>query len=325
MLDKTTVLFDTINSLYMGMSQLAVSSPMGDKHYLEIVTEHLAERTLEKYREFFTPASDSAIDVCQAWINLLDKTGYLDGRDYCVTRENEKIEISVNKTNCTYRDFCSEAKQKGLPHTCPRMVSCKWIASRQSGEQYQFQLEAVNETNCSGYIYPRQSLNEILSRDGDKITIAGERAIVLSTNAFGILLQTIYKRVPELLGQVLYESAYYSGLMDYEKVSKYYHNCRDIIEHLLNTVNLLGNIRYEIIKYDEENMEAEIRGYDSYSAEIFEKYHLFKAPKVSCYSACGRLSAYFSKAWQTEITCEEMECEVLGDNYCTFILLPKES
>jgi len=324
--NKTAVLYEMINNLYLSVSQLAETVPMGGNYYLEKVSEYLAEHTLNQHRNFFTPASDKTIDICQSWINMLDNIDYINRSDYLFTQEGEKLKISVNKKNCTYRDFCSKALQEKLPHTCPRMVSCKWIASRETREPYQLQLlDTTDDIWCTGIIYPSEDIEEILARDGNIINIAGDRAIVLSTNAYGILLKTIYNWMPELLGQVLYESAHYSALLDYDKVSKYYGNSRDVIEHLLNTVNLLGNIRYEIVKYDEINKEAEIRGYNSYLAEIFKNNNLFKSPKASCHSARGRLAAYFSKAWQTEIVCEELRCEALGDDYCEFILLPKDN
>jgi predicted hydrocarbon binding protein len=58
-------------------------------------------------------------------------------------------------------------------------------------------------------------------------------------------------------------------------------------------------------------------------AEIFMENKLSTTPKTSCASGRGRLAAYFTKAWDEEIVCEELKCEAFGDEYCEFVLLPK--
>jgi predicted hydrocarbon binding protein len=254
----------------------------------------------------------------------LENEGFVAKDDCQLSNGGDLVNIKIKKNNCSYYEYCTTAKKENISLICPRLLSFRWVTTKCTGQQYQLNIEELSDTDwCQGTIYPGDSISEILTKDGDNISIAGERAIVLSTNAYGILIKTIHEYAPHLLDHVLYESTYYSSLVEYDRVSKYYHNDRQIIEHLFDTISRLGNIRYEIIEFDTLNKRAVIRGYGSYMAEIFKDNELFTSPKVSCASGRGRLAAYFTKAWREEIVCEELKCEAYGDDYCEFILLPK--
>ncbi len=309
----------------MSVSQLADSIPMAGKQHFEMATEHLTERLFNQYIHDFIPASDKAIDFCRGWIELMGKQGFLDVEDYIFSEEGDLIKIKVNKPNCSYYEYCTRAREENMIFSCPRMLSCRYIASRFTGRQYQLKIDDIaGDDWCYGTIYPGETITEMLIKDGDKITMAGERAIVLLVKSFGLLLKTIYDYAHHLLGQVLYESIYYSSSIEYDRVSPYFSSERETIEHLLDMTNRTGNIRYEILEFDEFNKKAKIRGYGSFMAELFVEQKLFTSSKVSCHSARGRLAAYFTRAWGEEIVCEEVQCEALGADYCEFILLPKK-
>lgn len=317
-------LFKLLNYVFLGVGQLADNVPMGGISYLEMVCESYVERMFHQYRNNFNPVSDKAVDLCQAWIELMEIEGFLNKDDYQLNNGGDSVQIRVNKQNCSYYDYCNTAKKENISLVCPRMLSFRWVATHCTGHQYQLKTQNFSDNNwCQGTIYPGEIRSEILTKDGDNISIAGERAIVLSTNAYGVLMKTIYDYAPHLLDHVLYESTYYSSLVEYDKIANYYENEREVIEHLLNTIARLGNIRYEIIEFDSHNKRAVIRGYGSYMAEIFKNNKLSVSPRTSCASAKGRLASYFTKAWGEEIVCEELTCEAFGDDYCEFILLPK--
>jgi len=315
----------SLNNLLLGLSRLADDVPMGGKNYVEIAWDYYIERAFNmNIKDKFKPVSNNALDLCNAWIETMDKEGLLDKNNYQLSNRGESVDIQVDKQNCTYYEYCSTAKEEGLPLTCPRMLGFRWIVTNQGGRQYQLKIEDfVDAKPCSGTIYPGERIKQILSRHGDNLCVAGERAIVLSTHAFGILVKTIYDYAPHLLDRVLYESTYYSSLVEYEKVKSYFNNPRETVEHLLNVVQRLGNIRYEIAEFDNLNKRAVIKAYGSYMAEIFVNNELSTSPKTSCASGRGRLAAYFTKAWDEDMVCEEMKCEAFGDDYCEFILLPK--
>jgi predicted hydrocarbon binding protein len=323
--DKDNFLFKSLNNLFWGISHLADEVPMGGKNYVELACDYYTERMFNEYiKSKFNPASNNIIDLCSAWIEFMDSEGFLDKNDYQFENIGDSVYFQINSNNCTYYEYCNAVNEEGLPVVCPRMISSKWIATNYTGRQYQLKNEPFGVTgSCRGAVYPREMISEILSRNGDNISVAGERAIVLSTNAYGILLKTIYNYAPHLLERVLYESTYYSSLLEYEKIESYYSSRREIIEHLLNAIRRLGNIRYEIIEYDEINRRAVIKAYGSYMAEIFKNNKLNTNPKTACASGRGRLAAYFTKAWNEDIVCEEMRCEALGDDSCEFVLLPK--
>ncbi|MGI5921103.1 MAG: V4R domain-containing protein [Syntrophomonadaceae bacterium] len=316
--------FKILNNMFLGVGQLADKVPMGGKNYLEMVCDFYVGRMFNEYKDSFNPASDKAIDLCRAWIELMEKEGYLDKNDYELSNGGDFVTVKVSKHNCSYFEYCTTANRENIAHVCPRILGLRWVVANCTGRQYQLKTEEFSDTErCLGTIYPGEVMSEILTKDGDNISIAGERAIVLTTNAYGILMKTIYEYAPHLLERVLYESTYYSSLVEYDRIAVYYQDARQIVEHLLRTIERLGNIRYEIVSYDDKNKQAIVRGYGSYMAEIFKENHLFSTPKMSCASGKGRLAAYFTKAWGEEIICEELSCEAFGDDYCEFILLPK--
>ncbi|NLN49758.1 MAG: hypothetical protein GX154_11890 [Clostridiales bacterium] len=254
----------------------------------------------------------------------MDQERIIHKEDFTLSSEGEAVIVTIDRCKCSYLEYCQTAKENNLPAKCCRMLGHRWLVSNYTGCNYQLKMEYSEDSNyCQGSIYPGEKINQILTKDGDKITIAGERALVLSTNAFGLLMKTIYEYAPHLLEHVLFESTYYSSVVEYDNIKDYFADTFELINYLLKTSNRLGNMRYEIIEYDPLQKTALIRGRGSYMAEIFKNNHLFVSPKASCASARGRLSAYFTKAWGEDIVCEEMKCNAFGDDYCEFILLPK--
>ncbi|MDD4549989.1 MAG: hypothetical protein PHT79_09560, partial [Syntrophomonadaceae bacterium] len=215
-MDKDNFLFKLLNNVFLGIGQLADSVPMGGINYLEMVCDSFVERMFNQYKTNFNPVSDKVVDLCRAWIELMDKEGFLHQDDYQFNNGDELVEIRVNNHNCSYYEYCTTAKKEHISLVCPRMLSCRWVVSNCTGQQYQLKTEGFSETDwCHGIIYPEKMISEILTKDGDNISIAGERAIVLSTNAYGILMKTIYDNAPHLLDHVLFQSTYYSSLVEY--------------------------------------------------------------------------------------------------------------
>ncbi len=324
-MDNNNIFHRLLTELFLSMGQLAERVPLGGDDYMRMLCEFYTERVFNQLRNEYNPASNKAVDLCEALIELMDNNEIVNKEDYKVSGQGETVNIKINKSNCTYYNYCKVSKENNLPTACCRMISCRWIASGYTGLQYQLSTEYNDDLDwCEGTIYPGEKISETLYKEGENIYIAGERALVISINTHGILLKTIYDYAPHLLEQVLYESTYYSSLVEYDKVKIYYKDSRALIDHLLNISNRLGSIQYEIIEFDDKNKTAVLRGYGSYMADVFLKNNLFNSPKASCASAKGRLSAYFTKAWEEEIVCEEMKCEAFGDDYCEFVLQPKD-
>jgi predicted hydrocarbon binding protein len=324
-LNKETIFFNHLNNLLLGISHLAEEAPMGGEDYLDVACEYYIQRMFKYYGgDNYKPISNGILDLCDAWIDVMHRSRFLDKKDYRLNSNGEQLEIKVNKQNCTYIEYCTAAKEENLPMVCMRMLSCKWIANKFSGRPHLLQKEKFSDGDlCQGTILPGEKPSEILSKDGDKISVAGERAIVLSTKTLGILFKTIYDYAPHLLDQVLYESTYYVSLQEYEKISQR-KNTREALDYVLNTLTRLGNTRLQMIEFDEINKRAVIRGNGSFTAEVFKDNNMFNSPKTSCAGTKGRLAAYFTRAWAEEVVCEEVKCEAFGDDYCEFILLPKK-
>lgn len=313
-----------LNNLFLSISQLAQTVPLGGEEYLEMVSQFYGQTMFYQLSNHYHPKSEQPIDLCRGLIELMGNNGIANKDDYQLSSDGDTVVIKVNKGNCTYFEYCSTAKEKNLPSACCRMSTYKWVVSKYTGRQHQLKkISDLDSDWCEGIIYPGEAISEILTKEGDQISVAGERAIVITTNTHGVLLKTIYDYAPHLLEHVLFESTYYACLEQYDKLKVFYEDDRKLIEYLLSTVRRVGNVSYELIEYDDINKSAVIRGYGSYLAEIFQQNKLFNSPKASCAAARGRLAAYFTKAWGEEIACEEMKCEAFGDDYCEFILLPK--
>lgn len=313
-----------LNNLFLSISKFADSVPLGGKEYVDLVSQFYGQEMFRRLSDHYNPASNKPIDLCRGLAELMDNDGIVDKNDYIFTEEGDSVNIKVNQSNCTYYEYCSTAKENNLPTTCCRMNTYKWVVSKYTERHYQLKTDFnLNTGYCEGIIYPGEAISEILTKDGDRINVAGERAIVITTKTHGTLLKAIYDYAPHLLERILFESTYYASLDQFDKLKPYFHDSRELIEHLLIATRRAGSISYEIMEYDEINKSAVIRGYGSYIAEVFRDYKLFNSPKASCAAARGRLAAYFTKAWGEEIVCEEMKCEAFGDDYCEFILIPE--
>ncbi|HAA89186.1 MAG: Uncharacterized protein XD63_1108 [Thermoanaerobacterales bacterium 50_218] len=316
-----------LNYLYLTLSKTVSAIPFSGKYWLEEVTRGVGERVLDEYGKKLEITSERPVDICRAYLRMLDKEGFLRASAYQLEEEGDNVLVTLNRGRCVYQDFCRGAEKEGLFFYCPRVGALQAALQRVLGVEYSSTVEIDPETDtCHCRIFPAKRLKtEIVTREGDLLKIAGERAILLPKETYSSILVAIREHAPHILKTVLYDSGYRSALTLARQAKEYYSDPREALEAVFEELRNDGLGRVELVALDLETGHAVVRCYNSFEAATVQRYgQLYRTPRVVCDLLRGMLSASLSIILEKPILCEEMKCEALEGEFCEFHAFPEE-
>jgi predicted hydrocarbon binding protein len=327
--DESALIYRKIlNYLYLTLSKTVAAIPFSGKYWLEEVTRGVGERVLREYGEKLELSGRRPLDICQAYLNVLDREGFLRASAYQLEEEGENVLVTLSRSRCVYQDFCRGAEKESLFFYCPRLGALQAALQQTLHVDYSTAVELDAEADtCHGRIYPAKRLKtEIVTRDGDLLKIAGERAILLPKETYASILVAIREYAPHIIKTVLYDAGYYSALTVARQAKTYYNTPLEALEALFEEVKNCGLARVELVSLEPEAGRAVIRCYNSFQVATVKKYgELYRTPRVVCDLLRGMFSAYLTVILERPVLCEEMRCESLDGEYCEFYALPDES
>jgi predicted hydrocarbon binding protein len=318
-----------INYMYQSITKTMTQLPFSGQHWLEQFVLEVARYLLEEYGENLQITSKKPIDVCQAFLNLMAREDFLDAGDYRLEESGVDILVYVNTENCVYRQYCSHSKMEGFPITCIRLAAFQAVLSQIINKSYSALVEVDWESGiCQGKLtLSSQPQEEIVTREGHILKLAGRRAVLFPQEIYASLLISIREHAPHALKHVIYDAGYQSGFYLAHKVRSLYPRIEECVQLLLREMKNGGLGKFELVSLDISRIRARIISYDSFQVDMIKDYgSLYRTPQVTCDLIRGILAAYFSVLFEKEIICEEMTCQSMGGNYCEFFILslPRE-
>lgn len=327
MQDTGDVYLKIINSLYLTLSKTAAIMPFGSRYWLEEITRGIGESLLESYGEQFLPASKNPLEICNAYLNFLGHRDFLERDSFSLEEDEEEILVTMRRERCVYREFCLGAEKEGLLFYCPRLGALQAALRRSLDREYSTTVSIDRGAgSCRGRIFPqrRRLKTEAVRREGDVITIEGERAVLFHKDIYTSFLATVKEYAPFILKKVLFDAGYRSYLVIARHAREGCGTPEDALRVSFEELRNYGLGRVELASLDAAAGHAVIRCYHSFEAAVLEDVELYRTPRVTCDLLRGKLSACLTVILGRPITCEEMKCASVEGDCCEFHAYPEE-
>ncbi|GBF33992.1 hypothetical protein DCCM_3103 [Desulfocucumis palustris] len=313
-----------INYMYLSMCRTMNQVPFSGRHWLEQFVTGVAQYFINEYWDDLMLQSKKPLDICRAYLNTLERVDFLNAGDYRLEESGENLLLSVKRDKCVYREYCLRAREEGLPTFCVRLGTLQAILHHVLGENFSESLEKEEEGVCRGKLFPAAGpKEEIVTREGHVLKIAGRRAVLLPQETYASLLVSVREHAPHALKHVLYDAGYQSGLSLAHKSRALYPDPEECLQLLLEEIKNQGLGNVELVSVSLTRARARIRCYESFQVAVANECgYLYRTPQVICDLLRGFFAAYLSVLFEKEIICEEMICQSMGADYCEFLALP---
>jgi len=315
-----------MNYMFMSMGKTMNQVPFSGRHWMEQFVIGSVQYFIDEYWDDAKLESKKPVDICRAFIKMMEGVGFLQAADYRVEEAGDNLLMSVPKNKCVYQEYCQRTSAEGLVlKNCIRLSTFQAILSHVLGENNYFAtVETAEDGYCYGKLTPsNRPKQEIVTRQGHMVNMAGQRAFLLRQKTYASLMGSIREHAPQILKHVLYDAGYQSGLTLAEKAIKTYPYPEECLQLLLEELTNLGVGKLELISIDLSKARIKIRCYDSFWSDTAQVYgHLYRSPQVICDMLRGVLAGSLKVIFDKEIFCEEMVCQSMGSDYCEFLALP---
>jgi len=314
---------ETICRVYFGMYKTIDQLPFSGRHWLEQFMFETVYRLLDDHKNEYQFISRRPADVCRTYFDFLNQL-YPNWVDYQLEESGEDLLVYIKRDNCAYWNFCRQTQVEGLSFFCVRLGTLQAALRIVLGENYSTAVEIDEKGICCGKLFhSAQPKEEIVSREGNILKIAGRRAVLLPQEIYASMMISIREHAPHALKHVLYDAGYQSGLYTARKARALYPNAEECLRFLLVEVMNMGFGKTELVSLDLSRATARIRCYDSFQVTVANEYgRLYRSPQVICDLLRGVFAAYLSVLLKKEIICEEMSCQSVEGSCCEFLALP---
>jgi len=298
--------------------------PFSSRHWVEQVMIGSAQYTVNEHLDKLHFTSKEPVFICRAFLNFMHGEGYLNAGDFRFEEAGDNLLVNVERCKCVYREYCRGAPAEGLLFYCARLGAFQAVLRHVLGVNYSAVVETDEKGVCHGRLFPvTQPKEDIVTREGHLLKIAGRRAIFLPLETYAHLIMSVREHAPHVLKHVLYDAGFRSGLSLARKTKALYPDPEECLRLLLEVIknNGLGNA--ELVSFNISRARARIRCHDSFQVDVINEYgNHYRTPQVICDLLRGVFAAYLNVLLEKEIICEEMSCQSMGGNYCEFLALP---
>jgi len=144
----------------------------------------------------------------------------------------------------------------------------------------------------------------------------GDRAIIMGRG----VLYSAFEGMKEVFGPgmnvVLFQQGYRVGRDMVKKVGKFgMVERKRALEMGLSIAQSFGWFRYELVKWDEKNLEFVVRFYDNFECEMAEGKKEANSQFIR-----GMASGSLSELFGAKLLAKETKCIAKGDEYCEFVI-----
>jgi len=160
------------------------------------------------------------------------------------------------------------------------------------------------------------------------ITFCGRRAILVNTNAMGVLRQELIETLGRDVAKViLTRYGFFCGKEDAETLEVDF-TAKGISEFVLAGPHLhmiagIAEVKPEKLEVNPETGQYDMSGRWMRSYEAEQHLRLYGADDESvCWTLAGYASGFSSVVFDTPMICVEHKCEGCGDEHCTWSLMP---
>ncbi|MDD4168891.1 MAG: 4-vinyl reductase [Desulfotomaculaceae bacterium] len=316
-------LLETIRRIYFSMYKTVGQLPFSGQYWLEQFMIEITSHLLQDHKDDYQFNSEEPVDICRTFFNFLNNV-YPNWVNNQLEESGDNLLVSSERDGCIYSNFCLQTQTEDLPLFCIHLGSLQAVLRIVLDKHYAYSVKITEEGICQGRLFPSTQLKEeIVTRQGHELKLAGRRAILFPKEMYASMLMSIKNHVPHALKHVLYEAGYQSGLQTIRRVRALHADVEECLRFLFDALTNAGFGRVELESLDLTIAKARIRCYDSFQVVITNEYgQLYRSPQVICDLLRGVFTAYLSVLLDRDIICEEMNCQSVGGDYCEFLALP---
>jgi predicted hydrocarbon binding protein len=325
-MSDSNITIKLMNYMFMSMSNTMSQVPFSGRYWMEQLVMGSVQYFIDEYWDDSKLESKKPVEICRTFLNVMDNAGFISANDYQLEESGAGLLMSVQTNKCVYRECCERIREEGFSfNNCIRLGTFQAILRHVLGEKkYSPAVDMATDGFCYGKLTPStQPKEEIVTREGHKIKMTGQRAFLLRQKTYASLMASIREHAPQILKHVLYDAGYQSGLSLAGKARESYSNPKECLQLILEELTNLGVGKLELVSFNLPSARVKIRCYDSFWVDTANEYgHLYRTPQVICDLLRGVLTGCLSVIFEKEIICEEMTCQSMGADYCEFLALP---
>ncbi len=269
-------------------------------------------------------------DICQAMVTELERKQIFPPGCLRFELAGDSVLLHVAAGTCLFRHYerwRQDAGREPIVPFCmranPFAVAIEQAFKRPYGTNLQNWAPFPGGEGCTILVARRPYKPEAaFSREEGSISFSGERTLLLPMSEYQHLIDELTGMYPELVKEVLYQSAFRTGVSMASKVAPMIADSVLSFRYLVEMFSKSGEGALEVVEFEPQTARGLVRGRNLAVAGRAAQMKLFRFPQVVDDNCAGRLAGYASGILGRRVTCEELRCTARGDSHCEFHLRP---
>jgi predicted hydrocarbon binding protein len=168
------------------------------------------------------------------------------------------------------------------------------------------------------------SMLSTLQAANGELMIGGARAILMTEDAYALLLRVIHEHAPHVVKYAFYDMGFRSGRVMMESLAQRASDPEAAFRYFVEMYRQTGYGDLEVTSFDLSKPEATLRGTNLFEAGLVGKTGIYRSPRTVDHYTRGMFAGFLSSLAGREVICEELACQFRGDPACEFVVLPRE-
>ena len=150
----------------------------------------------------------------------------------------------------------------------------------------------------------------------------GGRAVVMTEDAYILLIQIMYEHAPHILKYAFYDMGYRAGLDLMAEFEGHREHAEEAFRTFVHQFSQAGYGHIDVVHFDLAAPEVRLRGHNLFEAGLAPKTGIYRTPRSVDHFSRGMFAGFISEVLKREVVCEEVACQFRGDPNCEFVVLP---
>lgn len=154
------------------------------------------------------------------------------------------------------------------------------------------------------------------------LDLRGSRAIVMTEQAYILLLRILHEHAPHIMKYAFYDMGYRAGIDIMASLEIPEGDAEEAFRQYVQQYMQAGYGAVEVTHFELTTPEVRLRGHNLFEAGLAPAAGIYRSPRVVDHYSRGMFAGFTSELLKREVVCEEIACEFRGDPSCEFVVLP---
>jgi predicted hydrocarbon binding protein len=165
----------------------------------------------------------------------------------------------------------------------------------------------------------------VAEQNAGVLAVRGGRVIVMTEQAYILLLRIIHEHAPHIIKYAFYDMGYRVGVDIMAALTESDLAPEDAVQRFVERYVQAGYGDLAVTHFDLAAPEARLSGVNLFEAGLAPKAGIYRTPRVVDHYTRGMFAGFMSELLKREVVCEEVACQFRGDPRCEFVVLPFQS